>query len=434
MKKLFLGASAVILFGNSAASFANYEPMYEGCESGQYQYCEPAQYQYCEPTKGFLDPFKFGSTEISLYGFVKFETLWVNRLTGSFPEILQQNVPLNKDKADRHSQTILDARSSRLGVKIIDEICGVKMKGVIEGDFFNTLGDALVFNSRYFRIRLAYAKAETPSGFFLLAGQFWTLPCHIPDIEAPWYVNTQIAPVGVAFARQPQLRLGYKREIDNCGEFKLEASIEKHAFNNLGFIPPSDSEPVQGCQMPWPLFAGKVSWLGDQFKCSLDGAISQARFILNSEGDKRKKNVWAVSAIAKYKISRLTLWGTINHNVGLASMFEGYFNNMALSRTNHLLAFRSSGGCAAVRWDWIDDVLFSDVLWSIQQGHEREFTAFSGDTIRRFRELRVNLFYRFWETWQTGIEYQSVYVKSFNGNKGNANAVHLAIWYNFGQP
>lgn len=441
MKNVFLRAFATFAFGNPALSFATYDlahdPVctysYDNCDSYQYGDYDFSCYENCEPAKSCWNSFKTGTTEINLYGFIKLEGLWVNRLTGNFPEVFPQNVPLNEDRADRHSQTIIDARSSRIGINVNDVVYGIKMKGVIEGDFFDAGGDALVFNSRFFRLRLAYAKAEMPNGFFLLAGQFWTLPAHNPDIEMPMYLNTQLAPVGVAYARQPQLRLGYKHQVSELGIIQFEGSVEKHGFNDLGFLTPTGTEPIQGGEEPWPLFAGKISWLSDKFKWSVDGAISQTRYIPDITGRSLKKTIWAVSAIAKYKVDRLALWGTINYNVGLSSMFMGYFNNVAIDRFSHLFAFKSNGGCVAARWDWIDNVLFSDVVYGIQQGQKIANTIlFSGNALKSLQDFRINLFYKFWETWQAGIEYQSIYVKSFNGKKGQANDIHCAIWYNFG--
>ncbi len=388
------------------------------------------------PATAFTDfeTLKVGTTEIGLYGFIKFETLWEDRLTGNFPEVFPQNVPLNIDRADHHSQTILDARSSRLGVKVTDKVCGIDMKAVIEGDFFTILGDALVFNGRAFRMRLAYARADAPNGFFFLVGQFWTLPSHQTDIPSPLYVNTQNAPVGVAYARQPQLRFGFKRHFCGYGDLKIEGSIEKHAFNDLGFITPTGDIPSQGGEEPWPLLAGKLSFLGEKFKCSVAGAVAQTRYIFNTAGDDRKRDVWAVCGIVSYNWNNLTLWGTANHNEGLSSMFMGYFNNVALSTDFRLLAFKSSGGCIGVRWDWCKDILISNVLFGIQRGDRIANTFFTGNTLQSLQDLRVNLFYNFWKSWQFGIEYQTVFVKSFNGNKGRVNDIHLGIWYNFGKP
>ena len=102
--------------------------------------------------------------------------------------------------------------------------------------------------------------------------------------------------------------------------------------------------------------------------------------------------------------------------------------------TQRFFAFKSSGGCIALRYDWIPDVLFSDVLWGIQHGEEMRHTAFSEDRLKSIKDFRINLFYKFWDNWQAGIEYQTVLVKAFNGRKGNASDIHVAIWYNFGQP
>ncbi len=269
----------------------------------------------------------------------------------------------------------------------------------------------------------------------MLAGQYWTLPMNIPDIPDPLFVNTQNAPVGVALARQPQLRVGYQHQLENKAILKFEADAEKHAFNNLGYVTPEGDDPLDGGEQLWPLFSAKLSYLGTNFKASLGAAASQERYILNILGETKKRNIWAVCGIASYQWNNLLLWGTLNHSVGLGSMFSGWFSNAAISTKDFFFAFNSSGGCLACRYDWITDVLISDIVFGMQQGNKIPDTQFSKNTLKSLKDLRVNLFYKFWGKWQAGIEYQFVKVKSFNGQNGMAQDIHAAaIWYNFGDP
>lgn len=374
----------------------------------------------------------FAEMQVGMYGFVKLDVLQVNRLTGNFPEIFPFNVPLSNNPADHHSQTILDARNSRFGVLATDELWGIKMRGAIEGDFFDAAGDAISFNSREFRLRLAYAKAEIPNGVFFVFGQYWTLIMNIPDIEAPWTVNTNVTPVGESIARQPQARFGYKHTVCGLGDIQLEGSAEKHAFNDLGFTTPSGSDPAQGCEQRWPLLAVKASWLSEKFKCSLGAAGTQCNYVLNDAGTLLNQYVWTIIGIASYKWNHLTLWGTANHTVGLNSLYSGFFANMALTRANRFLPFKSNGGAAALRYDWIDSVLFSDVIYGIQIGERIPHFRFTGDGLKTMKDFHLNIFYRFWEKWLVGLEYQAIFVKAFNGKTGNANAIHFGAWYTFG--
>jgi hypothetical protein len=115
-------------------------------------------------------------------------------------------------------------------------------------------------------------------------------------------------------------------------------------------------------------------------------------------------------------------------------MFSGWFNNAALSTTDSLFAFNSSGGCLACRYDWIPNVLISDLIYGMQRGNKIPDTKFAGNTLKSLKDFRVNLIYKFWGNWQAGIEYQSVNVRAFNEKKGVAHDIHAAIWYNFGEP
>ncbi len=116
------------------------------------------------------------SAAVSVSGYVKLDVQYSDKiLGGGFPSPGVAATPLDTNKEADNKQTLLDARQSRLRVTWTDDVAGVKMSGRIEGDFFTGDGNALTSNSRHLRLRRAEARADHPSGFFLLAGQTWSM-------------------------------------------------------------------------------------------------------------------------------------------------------------------------------------------------------------------------------------------------------------------
>lgn len=371
--------------------------------------------------------------DISAYGFVKCDLLHENRIVGNLPEISPPLVPLDSDHADDHCQTILDARSSRIGIKIKDEFCSVKTTAVIEGDFFTLDGDARSFNGRHLRLRMAYAKAELPCGLFFLMGQYWTLLMGEPEIPMVLTANSNISPVGTPLSRQPQFRIGYKRDLHRWGTMLYEATIEKHAFNQLGIITPTGGDTAQGCEQKWPLFAAKLTWLKDNLKWNLAAAATESYDIVDLPGREVHDLVWMVISTASLKFNKLTLWGTAHYCRGLNRIFSSFLLDQLLDSNLNLTPLRTVGGTVAARWDFINNKLWSTVVYGID--HAKCSKEVITKNVRKtYQDFRVNLFYKFWDHWQFVIEYETLLAKTFDDEKGRVNAVHLALWYFFGEP
>src|SRR3972149_481046 len=127
-------------------------------------------------------PSSFGAVSIS--GYVKLDVQYMDKVVGSgfppgfgFPSSNPAFTPLDTNKEADNPQTILDARESRIAVNYTDDVLGLKLSGLLEADFFDdtNAGNALTSNSRHFRFRHAFARADHPAGWFLMAGQFWSI-------------------------------------------------------------------------------------------------------------------------------------------------------------------------------------------------------------------------------------------------------------------
>jgi hypothetical protein len=379
--------------------------------------------------------FNIGTTQVGIYGFFKGDYLGETRVTGGKSNIKDSDVPLNKDLVNRKTQSILDARSSRLGIKIEDTVQGVKMKGAMEVDGNTTDGDAIQSNNRHIRLRLAYATAELPSHFFFLAGQYYALPMHYPEIDMPTRVNVNNFPPGAIDSRQPQFRLGYKQKVGEKGLLQYELGIESRGYNTTGETT-SLGDTAQGAWQKWPVFGGKVSWLSESLKLDVVYLASKAYCIINSLGDRVGTTVWGAVSNGSYTWGNLILWGTIHHLRGLEGLSSAYLKDITL--VNHgktLKALKADGGAIALRYDFLKKALWTDVMYGVERGNHIEGSdTFSGTAKQKLDDFRINLVGAFWKHWQVGIEYQRTWVKAYNEDTGLDNSVLVGVWYIFGQP
>lgn len=406
---------------------------------------EPLEYNVDLPTGDQKQPVYFtkdmtinvGTTQIGFYGFFKADYLGQTRIAGTTADVRLSNVPLNTNLADKKMESLLDARTSRLGFKVEDSVHGVKMKGAVEGDFFTTIdGTAIVSNSRLFRLRLAYATAELPSHFFFLTGQYYTLPMHYPEIDMPTRVNIVYYPAGALNSRQPQFRLGYKQYFSENQLLQYEANAEFQGYNTTGFVTPKGGDTAQGAEQKWPLFTAKVSWLSEMFKWNIALSGTEAYAIINSQGTRLHTPVWGVTSTAAFYWKNLILWATGHHYLGLTGLSSGYLNQLALiNHDTELKALKANGGTVALRYDFLKKQLWTDVMYGVEKGSEiRGSPLFSGSATKQIEDFRINLIGAFWKHWQVGLEYERTYVIAYDGTTGLDNMVHLAVWYIFGQP
>ncbi len=379
--------------------------------------------------------FNIGTARLGLYGFIKVNYLGETNITGDTADVRLDHVPLSTDLPDRHMQSIIDARTSRLGIKIEDVVGTVFMKGAFEGDFSNSHGTAIHSNSRLFRMRTAYMSAETDNDFFMLFGQYYALAMHYPEIDMPTRINELHYPAGVINARQPQFRFGYKQYFSDTRLLQYEVNAETQGYNTTGIVSDWGGDTEQASYQKWPLFTAKISWLSDMFKWDASFSGTQAYAIANSQGTRVGAPAWGVVSNASFKWKDLLLWGTAHHFVGLTGLSSDYFRQMTL--INHDTALKmvtANGGCAALRYDFWSGHLWADVMYGIERADEIPGTIFSGNTLKKIEDFRINLVGFFWKHWQAGVEYERTYVEAYNKVSGCDNMFHIGVWYIFGQP
>lgn len=152
---------------------------------------------------------------ISLYGFVKAETIYDTRQVFNLREGQFLLFPLPEDIGpDEHGDEIdrndrdnwlQTAIQTRLGVRGTGaRALGADLSGVVEGDFFGgpTNDNISLFILRHAYVQLAWARTQ------LLLGQYWSPLFTVPVFPGTVSFNTG-APFQ-PFARHPQIRLTYR--------------------------------------------------------------------------------------------------------------------------------------------------------------------------------------------------------------------------------
>ncbi|MFQ5830255.1 MAG: porin [Candidatus Methylomirabilia bacterium] len=360
--------------------------------------------------------------KVGVSGYVKLDMQYSDKLMGSVPSPSPAGTPLDTSATADNSQTIFDARQSRLRVTFSDEIMGIKTSGRIETDFFTGDGNARVSNSRHLRLRHAYARGDHPSGFFLLAGQTWSLSFNAA-VAAPLIVDFN-GPAGQMFARQPQLRAGWKGPMGG-GNLILEAAVEKHSLNDLGSASVSEA---QGQAQDVPLFGGKISWHGSPVKFEAYGGIAKNTIILASGRDvDETATLFQVSAETKF--NPLTLYAHYQHIDGLQRLGNGDFTDAFLVgsdvRNVESNGFFVGAGLKAAKNTSLNAVFG----WN--DADECTACGFTGTSLEEHQSIHVNVIQKFWQRWQAGLEYRHFEVEAFNGDDGDVNIVHGAFWFFF---
>jgi hypothetical protein len=391
--------------------------------------------------------------KVGISGYIKLDIQYGDKNTGEFPSPSPNDVPLKPDavrapdtfNADRekdHGQTLLDARQSRLRATFSDEVGGVKISGRLETDFFTRDADdapgLAVSNSARLRLRHAFVRGEHPSGFFLLAGQTWSLVFN--EIAQPDLVDFN-GPAGQVFARQPQLRVGYRMPVGG-GELVLEADIEKHFTTDLGSANVNEG---RGEGQDVPLFSGKVSWLGKALKIEAGGAVADSQ-VTFSGGRTASETAWLAQVSGEVNLEPLvglpvTLFGHYHHNDGLGRLLGGDFGNAVLVSTTtagtppvivsgQIQNIETDGLYGGITYRLTKRTSFNAV-YGYHKADEIPAGGFTGNRLEKHQSYHVNVIHKFWDRWQAGLEYRRFEVNAFNGRDGDVNLIHAAIWYFF---
>ncbi|MCI0371146.1 MAG: porin [candidate division NC10 bacterium] len=375
--------------------------------------------------------------KVGISGYVKLDIQYGDKLTGELHSPGPSATPLDTDPVRDNSQTIVDARQSRLRATFTDEVAGIKFSGRIETDFYTRdAGDTpglATSNSARLRLRHAFARADHPSGFFVLAGQFFSSFMN-DTIAQPELVDFN-GPAGQVFnARQPQLRVGYRTPLaPGMGDLMVEADVEKHFTSNLGTFATPPGDPIneaRGEGQTIPLFAGKISWLHPRFQAEVAGAIGESKVILDATGADASETAWGGQVSAQTNVlDPVTVFAHFQVNKGLGRLLNADFADAVVVGSS-LENIETIGWYAGAKYQVTPETSINGVFgW--HQADEIAAGGFTGASLETHQSIHVNVIHKFWQRWQAGLEYRRFDVEAFNGTDGDVNFVHGALWFFF---
>jgi len=275
--------------------------------------------------------------KLTPYGFAELDLM--NDSTRSFADVVNSNV-LARDgtQAGTYGRTQMGIRNSRIGFKAsAPTIGGIKSSGVIEADFLGydpappTTTEAGFFNNPTFRVRLAYAKAESDvvdvlagQNFHLFGWQTYFFPTSLLIMGLPNQV----------FGRTTQFRLSHTFKSDDVN-FEIAAAAVRPAqrdssvpdgeaglrlsFNNWKAVTTQGS----GATTALPAAIG-VSALARRFKVDQFSATPSGNSTDTGWAVAGDVLVPIISAADKTdRMNKLTLTGEFSVGTGYADQFTG---------------------------------------------------------------------------------------------------------------
>ncbi len=385
------------------------------------------------------------SAAVSVSGYVKLDVQYMDKVVGSgfppgfgFPSANPAFTPLDTNKEADNPQSILDVRESRITVTATDAALGFKFTGLVEADFFDdtNAGNALTSNSRHFRLRHAFARADHPSGWFLMAGQFWSIWMN-NEIGRPLTVDFG-GLAGQIFSRQPQIRTGWKMPLGGgMGDLLLEGGVEKHAVGSLpvalgvlGNPGAASVDERQGEGQTVPLFVGKISWLHSIFQAEAAGAAGRNTVILTG-GKDESDTAWGFQASAHAIIVPVRLVAHYQIQKGLGGLLNpAEFPVAGVTPAGKVEGIETQGFYIGAGF-FLSPETSINAVYGWAKADEETSIGFTGNSLEKHQSLHVNIIHKFWKNWQTGLEYKRFDVEAFNGTKGDVNIILGALWYFF---
>jgi hypothetical protein len=379
--------------------------------------------------------------EVSVSGSIRLNVIWSDRHFGQTqdapaPTIFPFDSGPGRVPERDNSQTVIDARRTRLQIDMKDEVAGVKLAGRLQGDFDTNDGNARVSNSRHFRLRLAYGQGTTPAGFTIRFGQVRSIVSE--------YGDNLIGGVGVGGelnengffdqlqSRQPGIHVAWTGKMP-VGDLTIGVGVEKQSTNNLGSAVVAED---QGEGQDVPMFGGGVRYRSPLFAVFGRGAIAKNRVIL-AGGDTASDTGWLGAIGADITpIPILRIYGQYHYSDGM-SRHNGTFADIvcaAVCTDATLEGVKVEGWRAGVQLVPTKDLEFNAYYNRVKAKDELvRFVAAAAreTTLRKAETVGANFIFKFWQRMDAGIEYNYIWIDSFGTSDGKANMVQGRMRFYF---
>ncbi len=384
-----------------------------------------------------------------------------------------------KNRETDNAQTAIDARRTRLQAVVSDEVGMTKLSAFIQTDFDTSGGTAVNSNSRLLRIRMAWAQAQTPTGWILRFGQMRTMVSEFGDnlfggVGAPDVVDEnghwdQIS------ARHPGIWAAWTTKtmggdlIGGVGVEKAGTDLKSSTGSSLAATKVCSTASLscagtpgvnldQGTGQDVPMFGAAARFRTPLWAVFARGAAQQQRVIFGptggatggaKDGATTALTGWLGAITAEVTPGPLTVYAQYAYSEGLNRLI-GNFSDVAMAQavaTNAVTGFGGSGGTgkannvghirpittnnwhAGAEYKLTKD-LKAVVVYSFSDALPTrkifDLTAASLDK-RDFQAVHAGFGYTFWTRFNFGLEYQWGRVDSFGTSKGDLHAINSRL-------
>ncbi len=401
--------------------------------------------------------------KVSIGGFIKLDAAYQDQINtnGRFriapaPNGVAFDEGPGRDsvRAD-HGQFLFDARQTRLRISATDEFEDVRLRGLVEADFFGGSANDDVTsigpNNGVFRLRHAKLDVEIPLGpgrLIVGAGQYWST-FQNDEISFPALVDFN-GPAGQLFARQPQARLTYAIPFGERRELRLIGAAEAQSvsfittgrsttqFDFTSGGGPGGPSRQEGQNVP--AFVAKVQWLSDLFKAEVAYVASRANgFALPGQsGDQRGSGVvYGVQGsvnISPTKALTLHLHADTLHGLNRVANTD-YPDAVFLGSRNGVAGIDTVGFYGGLSYK-LTPTTTLDALYGFREADASDRSGFGRGSraqtdLARQESIHVNVLQQLFGRFQVGLEYERLSVQAFRNNSGAENIYHAAVWFFF---
>lgn len=376
------------------------------------------------------------NTSVSFSGYVKLDAIYdldydagPDFFVGGNPS----GIPLDGTEDVRSFS--MHARQTRLRFDSLTPTPIGTLKTRIETDFFGSGRD----NSAGLRMRHAYATLGP-----VLAGQAWTI---LQDEDT--YADTVdfYGPVGMIFARQPQLRYtwamgdGLTAQVafdDPSSPTILRETTTVNVFTEPGEdIVRAVSSPALeeiGSRDRLPNLLGALRWRPSWGAVNLAGVVGQIR----DEDNDDSLTTYGFHVGAHVNVlSGTQLMATFNAGKGAMGFYMQGAGIAATSMDGKLEAVDSMGGFFGIRHRWTDsltsNVYYGWVENDYDDGHQNaaEALGLAGDLSDSLETLHVNLWWDPAPKVRAGLEFIRGSRDTLDDRDGDATRLQLGLQYSF---
>lgn len=354
--------------------------------------------------------------------------------------------PLNGSaRGERKGQTVLHARTSRIGLEGATPSPYGQVMMKLEGDFNNDprTGNSAVYgslgniytqqatNSYGFRLRHAYLQVGP-----WLFGQTWSTFMDIDNTPETVDFN---GPIGSTFIRQPQVRYTYTTPEHGNFSAAIENS-SSYVLDPTGTATTAGFSKVPDLVARWdkPFAWGSLSLRAVSHEHRVNGDVTTGAGT-QSANTSRRGSGFAASGQIKTVGDDFISW-IVTGGTGIGRYFN-YIEGAGYDATNNRVVMERAAGLVLGYQRKFNDQFRMNFVYGVQKNYDNEYTDWAranglagGSQFavnRKVTQLHVGGFWNPIKVVEIGAEYVYGQRETLVGEKGDMSRVNLLARYNF---